>query len=63
MMAPVGFRPPMPTDIQSEGALAWQRFQEERRGLLSDEIHLDKYPQETFMELSMANADETEEDE
>ncbi len=26
-------------------------FKEERRGLLTNEIHLDKYPQETLMEL------------
>ena len=30
------------------------RWKEERRGLLSDEIHMDKYPQETLMELTSA---------
>ena len=24
--------------------MQWQRFQEERRGLLTEEVHLDKYP-------------------
>ena len=30
--------------MNTEDAQQLQRFKEERRGLLSDEIHLDKYP-------------------
>ena len=58
MMRPVGFRPPMPQDLKSEEALQWQRFTEERRGLLSDQIHLEKYPQETLTDLSNAINDD-----
>ena len=41
----------MPSDVKDEEMHSWSRFREERRGLLSDQIHLDKYPQETLSEL------------
>ena len=54
-MAPK-FRQPIPSEAaaSSQETMQWQRFQEERRGLLTEEVHLDKYPQETLMELQSA---------
>ena len=48
----------MPQHIKSEKELHAQRFFEERRGLLTDEVHLEKYADETNQDFLASLGDE-----